>query len=155
MNPLTSPYLAACDLRLADVTVAAQALNVIDEMVAANQAQIAVINAQGEAQAKIINAKASAEALTVEQVTTTHFATHQQRTPSVHSHTASIQHHTCTPPPPHLQGAKAQAFRTVMDDLGLSSAELIEYIRIRALRNHNGDQLVVGVADPTSVSSSG
>lgn len=42
-----------------------------------------------------------------------------------------------------------------MDDLGLSSAELIEYIRIRALRNHNGDQLVVGVADPTSVSSSG
>ena len=72
----------------------------IDEMVAANQAQIAVINAQGEAQAKIINAKASAEALTVEQVTTTHFATHQQRTPSVHSHIAPTNRrlHTTTPP---------------------------------------------------------
>ncbi len=45
------------------------------------------------------------------------------------------------------QSSKADSYRALRQALGLDRAQLLEYLRIKSVRNHDPQRLVVGI-DP-------
>lgn len=85
--------------------------------------EIDILESQTNATIVEINAKAAAEAKII-----------------INNATATGFHLT--------QDAKTSSYKSLRDKLGFSTAELVDYVRIKSVRTHNSDSLVLGMEAP-------